>query len=168
MIKFIKIASLSVSLLFSSTAFSNIDWKTINHEQDLTASVLASGKDDAILGALRSGKSIAIIQKLLDHGFDINKGDFKNRPPICMASRVYKKDTKMVEFLLDNGADALATDSNGNTALHRISKYNPHIPLVKIFINLGLDPSIKNKFGKSAISISKKNNPNILSYLIRQ
>jgi ankyrin repeat protein len=144
-----------VSLMLSLSVEAGINWDEAKI-RDLTTSALETAKPDALIRALRAQQSIVVIEHLLNNGFDVNIGDFKKRPPVCMAARIYKNSTKMVEFLISKGANPLATDINGNNALHRIAKYNPHIPLAQILLDAGLDPDAKNKFKKTPRKLAIK------------
>ena len=152
------IKKIGLSLLVVLSSFSvnaSINWSEVGIK-DLTPSTLEQAKPDALIRALRAEQSIEVIEHLLNYGFDVNSGDFKKRPPVCMAARVYKKSTDMVEFLISKGANPFATDINGNNALHRIAKYNPHLPLAQIFLDAGLDPNSKNRFKKTPRKLAVK------------
>jgi len=153
--KNIFVAFFGVALSLSVGAV-DLNWAEVS-VRDLTPEVLGQAKPDALIRALRAQQSIPVIAHLLNNGFDVNKGDYKQRPPVCLAARVYKKSSVMVEFLISKGADPLAVDINGNNALHRIAKYNPHLPLAKIFLDAGLDPSSKNRFKKTPRKLAAKN-----------
>ena len=149
-------------MLLSSSSYAKVNWLSITLNE-LTDDVLIQAKPYAILNAIRAGHSIPVIKHLINKGFDVNQGDYKNRPPICVAARSYKESTAMVEFLIQNGANPLATDINNTNALHRIAKYNPYLPLAKIFFDAGVDPLRFNKFNQSPMSLAKKYSPHLLS-----
>lgn len=151
----VKIIFLFFLLVGNASACVGVDWSQVQ-VKDLTPGFLSSVKPDALIRALRAKQTIPVIERLLESGLDVNKGDYKQRPPVCLAARVYKNSTKMVEFLISKGANPLAVDVNGNNALHRISKYNPHLPLAKIFLKAGLSPDSKNRFKKTPRKLATK------------
>lgn len=79
-----------------------------------------------------------LVEKCLANGIDINSGDFYSYTPlhylirdICVGKRIYESDrmlqTRLNEtfivsltLLLENGANVMATDRNGNTILHQL------------------------------------------------
>lgn len=62
------------------------------------------------------------------------------------------KCPEMIQFLLDNGADLLQPDKNGDTALHHIAKfYNFDQALFERFIKAGVDINARNKIGETPI-----------------
>lgn len=156
-----RVVLIVLSMFMSIGAHAKINWLEVGID-DLNPKILAQGKPYAILNALRAGHTTDVIKHLIDYGFDINQGDYKHRPPICVAARSYKGSTYMVEFLIKNGANPLATDINNTNALHRIAKYNPDPVLAKIFLNKGVNPTQLNKFGQTPVSLAKKYAPHLL------
>ena len=73
-----------------------------------------------------------------------------------------KERLTIISFYISKGADLNYKDSRGNTVLHRIA-YSVHrvtntkkvlMPILKLFIKHGADPSIKNKSGETCYKIA--------------
>lgn len=75
------------------------------------------------------------------------------------------KKNKVVDFLIDNGADINVVDKNHNTPLHHASETDD-IPLCFNLCNKGANPNLKNKEGLNAyeyaVANQKKNAAKII------
>jgi ankyrin repeat protein len=80
-----------------------------------------------------------------------------------------------IRLLVSKGIDINSQDDNGNTALHyplnnvlRDKMYLPYSTgIVKILIEEGADPQIKNKEGKSPMDIAVESEENELINLLK-
>ncbi len=61
-----------------------------------------------------------------------------------------KGDSKVVEALLDSGADINARDEQNQTALHKAAS-GGHTPIVKLLLERGADVNAKNLFGQTSL-----------------
>ncbi|KAJ5674214.1 hypothetical protein N7462_009653 [Penicillium macrosclerotiorum] len=59
----------------------------------------------------------------------------------------------MIEFLLDNGADPLQPDKNGDTALHHLVNFDYKYTkdLLERFVRAGVDINARNKIGETPL-----------------
>ncbi|KAJ5355479.1 uncharacterized protein N7496_012691 [Penicillium cataractarum] len=91
----------------------------------------------------------------------IHLADDANETALHYALR--DKCPEMIQFLLDNGADLLQPDKNGDTALHHISKFfKLDQVLFERFIRAGVDINARNKIGETPIfDLLKQNNENV-------
>jgi ankyrin repeat protein len=103
------------------------------------------------------------IKLLLQHGADINCIDNDGRNSLFYALEGrQEKQLQIMRFLVDNGADFMARDIQGNTLLHELIYCVLSSPDIADFlVNLGVDPNIKNHVGHTAIDLAKEK-----SYLI--
>jgi len=107
--------------------------------------------------AIRQSQDIAIINKLISSGYDINIIDNRGRPIITIASR-YSNGPYLLQHLIEMGANPYAVDKWGNTALHRLAQYNADPEAIQMFLNIGLNPLQENMFKKTPRSLAKKYN----------
>jgi len=77
------------------------------------------------------------------------KGDLNNQ---CREA-VKAQDVEGVRILLSNGAKADYKDRTGNTLLHLAAMFN-NTELVKVLIESGADPYVKNPDGESPIDVA--------------
>lgn len=98
------------------------------------------------------------IKLLLQHGADINCIDNDGQNSLFHALEArQEKQLKIMSFLVDNGADFMACDIQGNTLLHKFINYVSSSPDIADFlVSLGVDPNIKNQAGVTAIDLAKE------------
>lgn len=89
---------------------------------------------NALHYAITFDGDIETIKLLLNHRIDINAKTNLNWSALMLAAS--KGDEKIVELLLDNGADTSTTNNDGNTAMDLVNKNNKR--LLKLFKNRGL------------------------------
>ncbi|KAJ5432500.1 uncharacterized protein N7458_011656 [Penicillium daleae] len=89
----------------------------------------------------------------------INQTDHANETALHYA--LHDKRLDLVELLLDNGADPLQPDKNGDTALHHLANYR-HESVKALFerlLSAGVDINVRNKIGETPIfNLLKQNN----------
>lgn len=67
-------------------------------------------------------KQYALIEALLEAGFDVNAKDESGCTPLQNAISIGVKKETIIRLLLDNGADMESKDQDGDTALHFLAK----------------------------------------------
>ncbi|KAJ4158164.1 uncharacterized protein LMH87_008703 [Akanthomyces muscarius] len=94
-----------------------------------------------------------LVRPLVDWGANINAVDEKGRNAVqlAMARHYYR----ILEILLDLGADYKVIDNAGNTMLHGIykDKTNMEVRIVRRLLGLGLDPNAANSTGHAPLDI---------------
>jgi ankyrin repeat protein len=107
--------------------------------------------DEAFVWACKSGR-LAVLERLIGAGANINADPYRGTP-LIWASVCNRAET--VEWLLNHGADINrkatfggATHGQGITALHLAAQYG-HLPVVKLLVERGADPSIKDDLYQS-------------------
>jgi len=103
-----------------------------------------NGYSPLILACYRS--NIPVVKFLIEKGAEINK--VSDMGTALMAATV-KKNTEMVQLLLDKKADPNITDPNGTTALIYAVQFNAP-ELIKLLLKYKADKNLKDKSGKTA------------------
>ena len=102
-----------------------------------------------------------IIAVLLNNGANIAAADSTGKNALLMAT---SSERGTAEMLLKKGADIRSQDSDGNTVLHYplqiVLMSRPYLPIImdklKMYMEYGADPDIKNKQGKSAMDMANE------------
>jgi ankyrin repeat protein len=111
-----------------------------------------------------------ITEILINNGANINAIDRDHKTPLyyaCNKDNIYyyalnmkynlgKYEIKIVEYLLQNGADPSIPDKNGNTVLHITSVKNDH-ECTKLLLQYGVDTTVINNEGIKAIDVTEDN-----------
>ncbi|MBI3928308.1 MAG: ankyrin repeat domain-containing protein [Armatimonadetes bacterium] len=64
------------------------------------------------------------------------------------------KDAATTKLLLDRDAKLDAVAEEGTTMLHLAADYG-YVEKVKVLLELGVDPTVKNSSGKTALEVAK-------------
>lgn len=103
--------------------------------------------------ACREG-DLELVESLIDQ-VDINTKDYKvGDTPLLLAS--LNGYTKIVELLLNTGADPHYKNNNGNTAL-MIATRKTNVEIVKLLIKSGINIDHQNDGGDTALIIAARN-----------
>lgn len=103
-----------------------------------------------------------VLHLLLAKGIDPNT-EFDLRPLICIATMFDQK--KMVEDLIDAGADVNKIEGAGKTAL-MFAAEDGYIALLKLLIDVGANVNAVDKNGETAlIKAEKRNQKEVVNYL---
>ena len=101
---------------------------------------------------------------------DVNARDQNGLFPLMLVllhplnKKNIKETLKIIRFLISKGAAVSCRDYDSNTVLHRIAKLlhrvtddkNLIMPILKLFLKHGADPSIKNTSGETCYKIAYK------------
>ena len=112
-------------------------------------------------------KSYADILKTCDTN-NVNTRDQNGLFPLMLllllplTKRDIKEVLAIITFLISKGADINCRDCHSNTVLHRIANSLHRVtdtkklimPILKLLIKHGADPSIKNKYGETCYKIA--------------
>ena len=108
---------------------------------------------DPIVTAIRA-KNKAYVEKLIGRGADFNLGTGGMTPLMHAISSGGNKNIEVIKFLLDLGADYLAQDSTGNTALHLAALGDVHA--LNALLKVGADIHTVNNKGKTPHDFARK------------
>lgn len=118
-------------------------------------SAQCDGGTTALHAAAQQGHE-AGVRLLLDAGADVHL--VRTDGSTVLHSAVSSGNTTIIRMLLDAGADLSAYDIAGNTILLRAIERHPHspaiVPLIKLFINSGIDLSAKDRCELMALHIA--------------
>lgn len=109
--------------------------------------------EKAVRDAVDAEVAIGLVQLLLDHGADVNdrvanvfvwQADHRAHPAstghTCPIREASRGSPKLVQFLIDNGADALAKNAKGYTALHQACQ-SRNLEVARLLLDIGADPN---------------------------
>ena len=99
---------------------------------------------------------------------DVNARDQNDLFPLMLVlllpltRKNIKETLKIISFLISKGADVNCQDGDSNTVLHLIAKLLPRVtddrrvimPILKLLIKHGADPSFKNRSGETCYKIA--------------
>jgi ankyrin repeat protein len=120
---------------------------------------------DTALHLAAAGYRVEIARLLLKGGADPNaKGNHRGSTPLHYAADGYvngpvwdaKKQVRMIQCLLDAGAEVNRQDKNGATALHRAVRTRC-VEAVRCLLKSGADPLLRNKPGSMAFHLAVQN-----------
>jgi ankyrin repeat protein len=123
--------------------------------------------------AVRRPDNEKAVEHLLQNGADANIPDSIGRNALLVSIGSHQKD--YIGLLVSSGIDINSQDNDGNTALHyplvNVLKNKLYLPLgkeiVKILMEEGADPHIKNNDGKSPMDIAVESGENELISLLK-
>jgi ankyrin repeat protein len=96
---------------------------------------------------------VALVEKLIGSGADVNARDGNQETPLHFAVRDYRPD--VVKLLIANGADVEARDVHGNTPLFRaVFESRGRGDLIRLLLTRGADKTVQNKHGVSPVDLA--------------
>ncbi|MFL6108697.1 MAG: ankyrin repeat domain-containing protein [Marmoricola sp.] len=99
-------------------------------------------------------KDLELARELLAQGFDVNLRDAAGWTPLHFAAQ--SQSAEMVEVLLDNGAEVNAPNAVGEVPLlTALGRFIGDPSTVRLIRDRGGDPSLQNRAGVSAESLSR-------------
>jgi len=106
-------------------------------------------KGDSIWSAAAEG-NLNAVKKYLAKGIDINAKGGSLKSSALLSATLYDQ-VKVVEFLIQNGADVNAKGEDGGTALHAAAFLGQYT-VTKLLIQNGADVNARNNDGETVIS----------------
>jgi hypothetical protein len=122
-----------------------IDWPKTNVE-------IRTVKDESPLMMAALKGHLDLVKKLIDRGADVNKTGWA---PLHYAATTGQ--LAIMELLLDQNAYIDAESPNGTTPLMMAAHYGTP-EAVKLLLEAGADPSLKNQLGLTAIDFANRAN----------
>jgi uncharacterized protein len=121
----------------------------INAGADLTAPCMCDGKHAADLALCLSQTTDIFAKLALAHAIKAALNNDVQRPVLMVAAT-----SAMVKMLLAAGADAHATDPNGNTTLHAAALAGYSAPVLCLLIKAGVNLHAANSDSKTAAQVA--------------
>lgn len=169
-VRILMVALLSICLIACSTKKQSPELIAAINRSDVAevAKLLASGANPdsrggdqnatALSHAVHRG-SVDIINLLIKHGADVNKGEYGFTPLFWATNNGLREESgEMIKALVKGGAKIDAVDSQLNTALMNICRHKNGFGVASILLELGADKAKENKLGKNALTIAIENN----------
>lgn len=130
--------------------------KLISMKLNIKFVKIKMGSADSKLKNAIENDEINKVQKLLQKGFDINKGINKEHNT-CLIYASYKNRLEIVRFLLEKGADVNACNNEGFTALMYASRNN-NFEVVCLLLEKGANVNKYNFYNCTALLYASYNN----------
>jgi uncharacterized protein len=115
----------------------NVDAKDVEHQQP--AIMLATMFCDR-----------DILESLINEGARVDARDDQGRTALFLAD----VNSEIFATLLSSGADITAVDHDGNSILMRKVSESASVDVVEKLLSLGVDPSLRNNDGESALELA--------------
>ncbi len=122
------------------------DLKTVSEQ--LNKGVDPNAKNDTGQTPLHATQDLAILEKLILSGADVNMADGDGRTPI------FNKEIELIKALVEAGADIHHKSNKGNTLIIWYS-YSGYLEGIQYVVSLGADVSIINVDGQTAYDIAE-------------
>lgn len=97
------------------------------------------------------------VKFLIDNGADLHTHCTPQYEALFVAIKE-KASVPMIETLVNNNANIVTTDEDGNTALMLAAAYHPNSDTITSLLEYGLKIDSKNKFGYDALTLAAYNN----------
>jgi ankyrin repeat protein len=110
-------------------------------------------------------QNLEIAQLLRSFGAQVDPV-FHNETPLLMI--VKSKRLKLLNWLVDNGADINFQDDNGFSSLHFAVKRNYTLAQVEELLKYGADPGLETKSGETAIDLAEAQRKTKLVSLLKK
>ncbi|TDP85636.1 ankyrin repeat protein [Halanaerobium saccharolyticum] len=124
--------------------------------------------DDNITTLMHASRynNYEVVKTIIDKDARVNKRDSSGRNAIYYAA-TYNTDSKIINLLVENGADVNSKNKKGLTPLMRASAFNNY-EVVKALIDHGADINSKTESGFTPILYAAKysNNPEVIDILV--
>jgi ankyrin repeat protein len=92
-----------------------------------------------------------IVQRLIEHGADVNRRNIEGKSPLYLAFQQQYLDPAVIQMLLEGGANVRQTNPGGETFLHLAAKHKyPNLHVIQSLIQHGADVFAKDAHGKTA------------------
>jgi ankyrin repeat protein len=131
------------------------------------ANINSTNEDGVSALMFASGyNSYEVVKTLIDESTQVNKRDLSGRNSIYYAA-TYNPDSKIINLLVENGADVNSKNKKGLTPLMRASAFNNY-EVVKVLIEHGADINSKTESGFTPILYAAKysNDPKVIDILV--
>jgi ankyrin repeat protein len=142
-------------------------FRAVQYNQDKQARALlerganpnALDKRATVLGTAIVQSRVKLVRLLIDYGANVrySNGSGCTLLHYAAACADLKAACEISQLLLNHGATANAVDYRGWTPLMYAILIKTNIDLVKILLNRGADPKIRNNDGKKAVDLVGRN-----------
>ena len=114
-----------------------------------------------LLYIVANSTNLDALRLLMEYGADVQTHCTPRYEALFIAA-INNPSAAMTEMLINNGANLVEKDHEGNTALILAATYNKSSDVINILLEYGLKVKERNKFGFDALTLSAYENGNLL------
>lgn len=114
-----------------------------------------------LLYIVANSTNLDALRLLMEYGADVQTHCTPRYEALFIAA-INNPSAAMTEMLINNGANLVEKDHEGNTALILAATFNKSSDVINVLLEYGLKVNERNKFGFDALTLSAYENGNIL------
>lgn len=114
-----------------------------------------------LLYIVANSTNLDALRLLMEYGADVQTHCTPRYEALFIAA-INNPSAAMTEMLINNGANLVEKDHEGNTALILAATYNKSSDVINVLLEYGLKVKERNKFGFDALTLSAYENGNLL------
>ena len=122
------------------------------HRNGSSVDLRGHNRNSPLHSAVRYG-DLEMTQVLLDYGLDVNLQNEIGTTPLGLATYGDFKDPRVIQLVLDHGADPNARRWNNITALHQASELG-RIEIVRLLVERGARVEVEDDEGRTPLDVA--------------
>ncbi len=98
-----------------------------------------------------AARDATTINRLIAEGIDLNEADTSGRTPLIHAVLAEKPSPRLIQFLVDKGADVNVADSAQQWTALAYAIEARQLAIAKLLLDLGANPDVPDLFGNTPL-----------------